>query len=101
VRNRTLLNVIGLGSNFLRVLRGDLNVSSTGLKDFFDFFSYNFFLFFSFGGWYGLGFVGCSEVLVFRGFLGDWGLYPSNAGSLYLYVISYIPEKLTTLVNSG
>jgi hypothetical protein len=36
--------------------------------------------------------VGFSGVLVFWffGFLGDWGLNPSNAGSLYLLVYIYL-----------
>jgi hypothetical protein len=74
-------------------------VSSEGQNIFFSYiffhiFSGNFFgvflrLFYYcfFRGLVRFGFVGFSGVLVFRGFLGDWGLNLSNAGSLYLLVL--------------
>jgi hypothetical protein len=80
VRNRTLLNLIGLGLNFLRVLRGTLS-SSKGQNIFF---SDIFFHFFS-----GKKF----EVFPKLFFCGLVRLNPSNAGSLYLLVL-YIFERL-------
>jgi hypothetical protein len=62
---------------------------------FLDFF---LFLFCFFRGLVRFGFVGLSGVLVFRGFLGDWGLNPSNAGSLYLLVSNIFRG---TLINEG